>query len=129
MTLVSIRPTKMQEPPQIIGSLGIPEGNDPFDIKDFREGGEKAFRDAYEHLGKVLLHFAQNLIDSEQDAEDIVGSAFSKLYNNKSRAGFASLVHIRRWLFVTVRNECFDVLRYRARRREVWEELTHMEKG
>jgi RNA polymerase sigma factor (sigma-70 family) len=119
----------MQEPPKIIGSLEIPEENDPFDIKDFREGGEKAFRDVYERLGKFLLHFAQNLIDSLPDAEDIVSSAFSKLYNSKSRADFESLVHIRSWLFVIVRNECFDVLRYRARSREVSEDLKHMEKG
>ena len=100
-----------------------------FNLSDFRDGDEGAFKWVYDRLGKALLYFVQNIIDSQPDAEDIVASAFSKLYT-RGRGGMESYEHIKRWLYVIVRNEAIDYLRYKARSREVHQDLSYFgEKG
>jgi RNA polymerase sigma-70 factor (ECF subfamily) len=111
----------MQAYPKIEQSVS----DDPaFDLSAFRKGDTNAFKWVYERLTKSLLYFAQNIIDSPTDAEDIVASAFLKLH--RSRAEMQSYVHIRRWLYFIVRNESIDLLRYRTRSREIHEDLSYL---
>jgi len=77
--------------------------NEAFSLPAFRHGDPIVFKWVYERLAKSLLYFVQNIIDSTPDAEDIVASAFLKLYN--ARAGMESFDHVKRWLYVIVRNE------------------------
>jgi RNA polymerase sigma-70 factor (family 1) len=117
---------------QVLANIERPiSKNEDFCLSAFHEGKDHAFKWIYHRLHKSLLYFVENIIDSLPDAEDIVASAFLKLYN--ARQGLESYDHVKRWLFVIVRNEAIDHLRYRSRSREIHQELgyvseTHEEK-
>jgi RNA polymerase sigma-70 factor (family 1) len=98
--------------------------NEDFSLSAFRDGNADAFKLVYDRLSKSLLYFVQNIIDSPHDAEDIVASAFLKLFN--ARQGMESYDHVKRWLYVIVRNEAIDYLRYRTRSREVHQDVGYM---
>jgi len=91
----------------------------------FREGDQDAFRWVYDKLVRPLTYFVENIIFSTTDAEDIVANAFSKLYN--ARSGMRSFEHIKRWLYVIVRNESIDYLRSKRRLRESHTEVAYLE--
>ncbi len=101
-----------------------PEIEDDLNLAAFRRGDETAFRWVYDRLGKPLYYFAQNIVDSPAEAEDIVANAFEKLFG-RSRATMESFDHIKRWLYVIVRNEAIDHLRYKNRNREAHLDLLH----
>jgi len=91
----------------------------------FKEGNEAAFRAIYASMATPLLYFVENIIHSQVDAEDIVANAFYKLYH--AREGLRSVDHIKRWLYVIVRNESIDFLRLRARQMETKYDLAYLE--
>jgi RNA polymerase sigma-70 factor (family 1) len=90
----------------------------------FREGDKDAFRGIYDRMVRPLTYFVENIIFSPIDAEDIVANAFSKLYH--LRATMRSIEHIKRWLYVIVRNEAIDYLRHRTRLRESHSEVSYL---
>jgi RNA polymerase sigma-70 factor (family 1) len=90
----------------------------------FREGDRDAFREIYDRMVRPLTYFVENIIFSPIDAEDIVANAFSKLYH--ARSGMRSIEHIKRWLYVIVRNESIDYLRLRSRQRESHNEVAYL---
>lgn len=93
----------------------------------FKEGREEAFRVIYDKMATPLLYFVENIIKSQVDAEDIVANAFYKLYH--AREGLRSVEHIKRWLYVIVRNESIDFLRLRARQMETKYDIAYLEAG
>ncbi len=56
------------------------------------------------------------IVKVESDAQDIVANCYYKLYHK--RESMESRVHVRRWLFVTGRNEAIDLLKKRVAVRE-----------
>jgi RNA polymerase sigma-70 factor (ECF subfamily) len=100
------------------------DNNEEAIIHAFREGDRDAFREVYDKMVRPLTYYVENIIFSPIDAEDIVASAFSKLYN--ARAGMRSIEHIKRWLYVIVRNESIDYLRCRSRQRESHNEVAYL---
>jgi len=99
--------------------------NEDVVMLSFREGDQDAFRWVYDKLVRPLTYFVENIIFSTTDAEDIVANAFSKLYN--ARSGMKSFEHIKRWLYVIVRNESIDYLRSKRRLRESHTEVAYLE--
>jgi RNA polymerase sigma factor (sigma-70 family) len=99
--------------------------NEDVVMLSFREGDQDAFRWVYDKLVRPLTYFVENIIFSTTDAEDIVANAFSKLYN--ARSGMRSFEHIKRWLYVIVRNESIDYLRSKRRLRESHTEVAYLE--
>jgi len=99
--------------------------NEEVIIRSFREGDKDAFRCVYDKMVRPLTYFVENIIFSTSDAEDIVANAFSKLYN--ARSGMKSFEHIKRWLYVIVRNESIDYLRSKRRLRESHTEVAYLE--
>jgi RNA polymerase sigma-70 factor (family 1) len=95
-----------------------------FLLAAFRRGDQETFKRVYDRLSKSLLYFVQNIIDSAPDSEDIVASAFLKLY--RAREGMQSFEHIKRWLYVIARNEAIDHLRFKTRSREVHQDLSYL---
>jgi len=93
----------------------------------FREGNRDAFRVIYDSMVRPLTYFVENIIHSEPDAEDIVANAFYKLFH--SRSGMKSFDHVKRWLYVIVRNESIDFLRLKTRQRESQSDLSYLETG
>ncbi|HLZ86733.1 MAG TPA: sigma-70 family RNA polymerase sigma factor [Puia sp.] len=102
-------------------------GNEEAIIISFREGNKEAFRVVYDRMARPLLYFVENIIHSEPDAEDIVANAFYKLFH--SRNGMKSFEHIKRWLYVIVRNEAIDYLRLKTRQRESQNDLAYLDPG
>src|ERR1700761_9554629 len=93
----------------------------------FREGNKEAFRLVYDRMVRPLTYFVENIIHSQVDAEDIVANAFYKLFH--ARAGMRSYEHVKRWLYVIVRNESIDYLRAKTRQKESQYDLSYLESG
>jgi RNA polymerase sigma-70 factor (ECF subfamily) len=93
----------------------------------FREGDKEAFRWVYDKMARPLTFFVENIIHSLVDSEDIVANAFYKLFH--ARAGMKSYEHVKRWLYVIVRNEAIDHLRLKNKQRESKHDLAYLETG
>lgn len=93
----------------------------------FRDGNQEAFRLVHDQMCRPLLYFVENIIHSSIDAEDIVANAFYKLFH--ARANMRTYEHVKRWLYVIVRNESIDFLRAKARSRESEHDLAYLETG
>lgn len=93
----------------------------------FREGNKEAFRWVYDRMVRPLTYFVENIIHSQVDAEDIVANAFYKLFH--ARANMRSFEHVKRWLYVIVRNESIDYLRAKTRQKESQHDLAYLESG
>ena len=89
----------------------------------FRQGNKDAFRIVYDKIVKQLLYFANNIIDSVPDSEDIVANAFLKLFH--AREEMRTFEHVKRWLYVIVRNEAIDYLRAKSKWRESKEDMAY----
>jgi len=103
------------------------QNNEDAVMLSFREGNKDAFRLIYDQLVRPLTYFVENIIHSQQDAEDIVANAFYKLYH--ARTGLRSYEHVKRWMYVIVRNEAIDYLRARTRARENQHDIAYLESG
>jgi len=98
--------------------------NEDIIMKSFRLGDKDAFNWIYDQMARPLTFFVENIIFSHADAEDIVANAFYKLY--KAREGLKSYEHVKRWLYVIVRNEAIDYLRLRTKQRETSSEVAYL---
>jgi RNA polymerase sigma-70 factor (family 1) len=103
------------------------QNNEDAVMLSFREGNKDAFRLIYDQLVRPLTYFVENIIHSQADAEDIVANAFYKLYH--ARTGLRSYEHVKRWMYVIVRNEAIDYLRARTRARENQHDIAYLESG
>jgi RNA polymerase sigma-70 factor (family 1) len=103
------------------------QNNEDAVMLSFREGSKEAFRLIYDQLVRPLTYFVENIIHNQQDAEDIVANAFYKLYH--ARTGLRSYEHVKRWMYVIVRNEAIDYLRARRRAHENQHDIAYLESG
>lgn len=101
--------------------------NEDIIMSSFREGDKESFRWVYDRMARPLTYFVENIIHSQVDAEDIVANAFYKLFH--ARAGMKSFEHVKRWLYVIVRNEAIDYLRLKTKQRESKSDLAYLETG
>lgn len=91
-------------------------------LKNLMAGQEDAFRTIFNMFVAPLQYFAVKLIRQEQEAEDVVGFAFHKLWQQKNH--FSSLPELRSFLYTIVRNQCIDILRHNTVKAAVHSELT-----
>jgi len=82
-------------------------------INGLKKGDAKVFAWMYKLYYNRLLYFAKQLIADEQEAQDIISGVFIKLWHK--RADFGSMPSVRAFLYVAVRNACFDFLKYSKR--------------
>lgn len=82
-------------------------------------GSRAAFEEIYNEYYNGLLFFAQRFLPLHQ-AEDILADTFVKLWQSSS--SFGSMPQLHRWLRVTVRNACLNVLirEKRSSEKEGW---------
>jgi RNA polymerase sigma factor (sigma-70 family) len=83
-------------------------------LDELKQGSDPAFRLLYDECFAQLTFFADRILNDEEKAKEIAIDSFLKI--KKSNKGFNSLQDIRSYLYVTVRNHCYDVLRMRNRR-------------
>ena len=78
-----------------------------------RRGDEEAFAWVYWRFYDHLERFAESIVGSKTEAEDIAALAFHKFLGYKDRID--SYEHIRRLLFVIVRNRCINYLKIKQK--------------
>lgn len=87
--------------------------NQPYDeqelLSGIAKGNNDAFHKLYNEYYSGLVDFAHKLTGNRPEAEDITLQTFAKLYEQPPQ--LASLVHLRRWLFLTVRNASLNYLK------------------
>jgi RNA polymerase sigma factor (sigma-70 family) len=93
-------------------------------MNDFRHGDGQSFRYIFDTMVRPLTSFVENIVYSNLEAEDIVASCFSKLFN--ARQKMISFEHVKRSLYVIARNESIDYLRHKSRFRQVKGEISYL---
>jgi len=96
-------------------------------MNSFREGNREAFKAVFDHMARSLTYFVENIIRNQTDAEDIVANAFYKLF--QARESMRTFEHVKRWLYVIVRNEAIDYLRSKSRIKESHHDMAYLESG
>jgi RNA polymerase sigma-70 factor (family 1) len=85
-------------------------GSDEDLMQRFKAGEEAAFAIIYERFYFTVYQYAKRWLVEKQDAEDITADSFVKLW--KRREKIESFDSILPFLYVTVRNGCYDFLRH-----------------
>ncbi len=71
---------------------------------------EKIFQENF----SSLVRFAMTIVDSQEVAEDIVQDIFIKIWEKKKHVAFPK--NIKGYLFISVRNKCFDFVQKEAKK-------------
>lgn len=83
--------------------------NDEEAISLFRQGEEKSLVYIVRRFQKELLFFANNMIQKEEVAEEIVDDSFLKVWQRHS--DFNALPALKSFLYIAVKNACLDYLK------------------
>ncbi|SMC87622.1 RNA polymerase sigma-70 factor [Pedobacter africanus] len=83
-------------------------------VSGLRQGKNHALTILFDRYFTSLCHFATRLVQDSEDAKDIVLVTFNKLWN--SRENFHSEQNIKSFLYIAVKNACFDFLKVNGRR-------------
>jgi len=78
-------------------------------FKDEERYAQVALNQLWKNNYKALVYFADQLVRNNLLSEDIVSETFTKLW--ALRLNFDNVPSIRSFLYVTVRNACYDHLR------------------
>lgn len=105
--LPKLYPASLFLNPTAITMTGRNPGNEF--ITSFRQGTFTTVRELYSLHYSSLCFFAQQLIQDEQEAKDIVLDTFIKLVQRRDR--FDNLSNIKAFLYITTRNTCLNFLR------------------
>ncbi len=85
-----------------------------FLYEEMKRGKEYAFDFFFNYYYPGLCVYAQNMISiPEQEARDLVQDVFVKFWNDREK--IVVRYSIRSYLFVSVKNRCFDFLRKRGK--------------
>nr|WP_162988786.1 RNA polymerase sigma-70 factor [Pedobacter schmidteae] len=93
-------------------------------INGFRNAEEAACRQLYALHYRPLCYFAQKLVYNKEEAEDIVVDTFLKLLKKKN--DFDNLPDVKSFLYLAVRNACFDFLRKLKTRDKANKEIEYL---
>jgi len=80
--------------------------------KGLNEQNKIVFDFVFQYYYSGLCSYAETIVKNEEAAEDIVQDLFVKLWVNSSQISIKS--SIKKYLFVSVRNRCFDHLKRHA---------------
>jgi RNA polymerase sigma-70 factor (family 1) len=89
----------------------LPYYNDPDIISRFSQGDEQAFRAIFNEQLRPLVYFAYKLLGQKEEAEDVTSSAFAALWERRTQFSHGGAV--KSFLYITVRNACYDLLKHR----------------
>lgn len=96
------------------------QGEELFLYEEMKRGKEYAFDFFFNYYYPGLCVYAQKMISlPEEEARDIVQDVFVKFWNDCKKLDIQ--FSIRSYLFVAVKNKCFDVLRKKNRNIKVQE--------
>ena len=89
-------------------------------IDGLQRNDSRVFDYLFNEYYTQLQYFAERLVSNREEAQDIVITAFRKFWSIKDN--FQSNNNIKAFLYITIRNQCLDYLRYRQRFNEVKKE-------
>lgn len=89
--------------------MGDLDGREAETMAAFRQGFEKAFSDVFNAYFNQLCLFSFNIVGRQAESEDIVIQAFTRLFFRHE--DFHNLQAVRAFLYISVRNACFDHLK------------------
>lgn len=89
-------------------------------IDGLKNNDSRVFDYLFNEYYTQLQYFAERLVSSREEAQDIVVTAFRKFWSLKEN--FQTANNIKAFLYITIRNQCLDFLRYRQRLNEVKKE-------
>ena len=100
-------------------------------MQQFRAGSEDAFTTVYRHLYQRVYWFAKKFIAETEDARDLTAETFVQLWQLNNT--FPTIDAVAAFLYVTVRNKCYNLLKHRqmkaGRREELLRQLNEREEG
>lgn len=96
-------------------------------VKEFTQGDQRAFEAVFRRFYHQLRVFATAIVKDKMEAEDIVADSMMKLWN--IHKNFDSLVDIRAFLYITVRNASFNFLKHEKVRNKYFDEAAFLQKG
>jgi RNA polymerase sigma-70 factor (family 1) len=89
-------------------------------IDGLKSNDSRVFDYLFNEYYTQLQYFAERLVGSREEAQDIVITVFRKFWN--IRDNFQTSNNIKAFFYITIRNQCLDFLRYRQRLNEVKKE-------
>jgi len=98
-------------------------------MQQFRAGSEEAFTTVYRRLYRRVYWFARKFVEEKEDARDLTAETFVQLWQHNNT--FPTLDAAAAFLYVTVRNKCYNLLKHRqmkaGRREELLRQLNERE--
>jgi RNA polymerase sigma-70 factor (family 1) len=83
--------------------------NEAFLISEFRRGKTRAFEQIFVKYHGALCYFAQEFVQDQEAAKDLVSEVFIKLW--ALRNDFETLRTIKAFLYISTKNACLNHLR------------------
>lgn len=80
-------------------------------MQQFRAGSEEAFTTVYRLLYQRVFWFARKFIEETEDARDLTAETFVQLWQQNET--FPTIDAVSAFLYVTVRNKCYNLLKHR----------------
>ena len=93
-------------------------------VDAFRHGEETGFRFFFKEFYPSLCFFANSLLKDQASAEDIVSSAFIKIWQKHDK--FFEAKAIRAYLYQIVRHDCFKWHRQQAKATVLQKEVAYL---
>lgn len=100
-------------------------------MQQFRAGSEEAFTMIYRQLYRRVFWFSRKFVEDAEDARDLTAEAFIQLWQQDHQ--LKDLNEVSAFLFVVVRNKCYNLLKHRqmkaGRKEELLRLLNEREQG
>lgn len=94
-------------------------------IQSLKRGDPGAFTCVYLSMHSILSDYACRIVRSKDEVEDIIATVFLKLYAH-GRKDLHSLNHLKRWLFIVVRNDSINLLRHKRQEQAAKREIAYV---
>ena len=83
-------------------------------LQKLKQGDKKALETLFKTYYSSLVKFARNILKNTEQAEDITQDVFIKIWDK--REDLAHISSFKAYLFMAVRNQCFNTLKVNERK-------------
>lgn len=92
-------------------------------LAEFNKGNPRSFSSIFNTYYSALCFFAERMILNKEEAEDIVGESFVKLW--RLHENFETMQNIKAFLYITTKNACLNFLKQSERTAKNQSELVY----
>jgi RNA polymerase sigma-70 factor (ECF subfamily) len=83
-------------------------------LQQMKQGDKKALETLFKTYYSSLVKFARNILKNTEQAEDITQDVFIKIWDK--RQDLENITSFKAYLFIAVRNQCFNILKVNERK-------------